>query len=96
MITVYESTDRNAAALSPEHQHIVLDRRNTVIILDRDGSLHHYPPDEHSGDKHSATVLLPSDCAGALHPSMLDRVLAFVLDMLGARAIDMRLYEDCR
>jgi hypothetical protein len=95
MITVHDTADRNTAALSPEHQHIVLDRRNAVIILDRDGSLHHYPPDEASDGIQSATVLLPGDCVGEVPSNMLDRVLSFVLDMLGARSVDMRLYEDC-
>ncbi|NJM05480.1 hypothetical protein HC891_03615 [Candidatus Gracilibacteria bacterium] len=67
-----------------------------MIILDRDGSLHHYPPDEASDNEYSATVLLPGDCADNEQPNVLDRVLTFVLDMLGARAVDMRVYDDCR
>ena len=64
--------------------------RPTVIILERDGSLHHYPPDRSDGSGRQARIDLDEDQA---QPNMLDRILDFTFDMLGISTLEMRVHE---
>lgn len=64
--------------------------RPTVIILERDGSLHHYPPDRPGAASRQARIDLHEDQA---QPNMLDRILDFTFDILGISTLEMRVHE---
>lgn len=66
------------------------DGRTTVIILDRDGSLHHYPPDPPAGEHHAARVDLDQHQA---QPSLFDRLFDFTFDILGINKLEVRVYD---
>ncbi len=64
--------------------------RPTVIILERDGSLHHYPPNRHEAEVRRAQIDLHEDQA---QPNMLDRILDFTFDVLGIGSLEVRVHE---
>lgn len=66
------------------------DGRTTVIILERDGSLHHYPPDPPADDRHAARVELDQSQA---EPSLFDRLFDFTFDILGINKLEVRVYD---
>ena len=64
-------------------------RNNTVIILERDGSLAQLNPDPCCAPIHGYAEL-PADLAGT---DLIDRLLAFAFDTLGLTALEMRVRE---
>jgi hypothetical protein len=64
----------------------------TLIILERDGSLHHCPPDSPDGYGGRASVALMAD-AEQTEPSVIERILDFTFDVLGINNLEMRVYE---
>lgn len=64
--------------------------RHTVIILDRDGSLHHYPPDRPERGPRQARIQLSEDQA---HQTIIDRILDFTFDVLGIGNLEVRIHE---
>lgn len=64
--------------------------RPTVIILERDGSLHHYPPGRPTGPGRQAQVDLYEEQAQL---NMLDRIIAFTFDVLGISSLEVRIHE---
>ncbi|MEI8167452.1 MAG: hypothetical protein WCG26_13810 [Chloroflexales bacterium] len=67
--------------------------RPTVIILERDGSLHHYPPERTSTAWRQARIALHKDQA---QPKILDRILDFTFDVLGINNLEVRVYEHAK
>ncbi|MEI7643610.1 MAG: hypothetical protein WCJ55_04795 [Chloroflexales bacterium] len=67
----------------------------TLIILERDGSISHCPPDIPASQLRRARVNLTVD-AGAGHPdsSVIDRILSFTFDILGISHLEVQLYEN--
>ncbi len=65
-------------------------RRTTLIILERDGSLHHYPPDHPEGAPERARVEIASERA---EPTVIDKILDFTFDILGIGNLEVRVYE---
>ncbi len=64
--------------------------RPTVIILERDGSLHHYPPEHPEEDGGQARIDLLEEQA---QPNILDRIIDFTFDVLGKGTLELRVYE---
>lgn len=64
--------------------------RPTVIILERDGSLHHYPPGRLGAPGEHARIDLSEEQA---RPKILDRILDFTFDVLGINTLEVRVYE---
>lgn len=64
--------------------------RPTVIILERDGSLHHYPPERHGAPGRQARIDLPEEQAQS---HILDRIIDFTFDVLGIGNLELRIYE---
>lgn len=64
--------------------------RPTVIILERDGSLHHYPPDRPESSGRQARIDIHDHQA---EPNMLDRILDFTFDVLGLSNLEVRVHE---
>jgi hypothetical protein len=65
---------------------------HTVIILERDGSLRHYPPDRPSLDEHQhqARIQLLEEQA---QPTIIDKILDFTFDVLGVSNLEVRVNE---
>lgn len=61
-----------------------------MIILERDGSLHHYPPESPHIQPRRARIDLE---LGQAQPSVLDRVLSFTFDVLGIGNLEVRVNE---
>lgn len=64
--------------------------RPTLIILDRDGSLHHYPPGRALPEPRHARVVLHEP---QLQPTLIDRIIDFAFDVLGIDILELRIYE---
>lgn len=62
----------------------------TVIILERDGSLRHYPPDRPGGGRRSAQIEINEEQA---QPKMLERLLDLTFDVLGLSSLEVRINE---
>jgi hypothetical protein len=62
----------------------------TVIILERDGSLRHYPPDRPSGDGRQAQIQLRQEQA---QPNIIDKLLDLTFDVLGVSNLEVRINE---
>lgn len=65
----------------------------TVIILDRDGSLRHYPPGRSDDEPRQARVHLNEDEA---QQSIIDKILDFSFDMLGVSKLEVRVHEHAK
>jgi hypothetical protein len=64
--------------------------RTTVIILEPDGSLHQYSPDEPYHEHQSATV----EIEGLPEPSLIERIFNLAFDRLKLRSVDLRICEE--
>lgn len=64
--------------------------RTTLIILERDGSLRHYPPPQPDGQPTRARVELSDERA---EPTIIDKILDFTFDILGIGNLELRVYE---
>lgn len=64
--------------------------RTTVIILEPDGSLHQYSPDEPYHEHQSATV----EIEGLPAPSLIERIFSLAFDRLKLRSVDVRICEE--
>jgi hypothetical protein len=65
--------------------------RTTLIILERDGSLRHYPPDDRPDSApERARVEIASERA---EPTVIDKILDFTFDILGIGNLEVRVYE---
>jgi hypothetical protein len=62
----------------------------TVIILERDGSLHHYPPAQPTTSAPHALMELHEEQA---QPSILTRIIEFTFDRLGISNLEVRIHE---
>jgi hypothetical protein len=62
----------------------------TVIILERDGSLRHYPPSRPPGDGRQAQIQLHQEQA---QPNIIDKLLDFTFDVLGVNSLEVRINE---
>lgn len=64
-----------------------------MIILERDGSLLWYKPDDPTSEYTKELVDVPA--ALVTQPNnIIDRILDFVFDTLGLRAVELRIRED--
>ena len=79
-------TSPDTATYSPEGSA-------TVIILDRDGSLRHYPPGRSDDEPRHAQVQLHEDEA---QPSIIDKILDFSFDLLGVSKLEVRIHEHAK
>jgi hypothetical protein len=61
-----------------------------VIILERDGSLHHYPPNRQPSDGRQGRIDIQDD---QTEPNVLDRILDFTFDVLGLNTLEVRVHE---
>jgi hypothetical protein len=75
---------------SPDRKQQTPQGRETVIILERDGSLHHYPPDSPEPGARHARVQLHEDQA---QQTIIDRILDFTFDVLGISNLEVRVNE---
>ena len=64
--------------------------RPILIILERDGSLHHYPPERAQITSRQALVNLNEE---QTEPKLIDKVLTFALDVLGVNNLELRINE---
>lgn len=62
----------------------------TVIILERDGSLHHYPPEQPTTSEPRALMELHEEQA---QPNILTRIIEFTFDRLGISNLEVRINE---
>jgi hypothetical protein len=62
----------------------------TVIILERDGSLRHYPPNRQEADARQAQIQLREEQA---QPKLIDKLLDFTFDVLGVTNLEVRINE---
>ncbi|RRR77215.1 MAG: hypothetical protein EI684_01780 [Candidatus Viridilinea halotolerans] len=62
----------------------------TVIILERDGSLHHYPPAEPTSGEQQASLELHETQA---QPNILSRIIDFTFDVLGINKLEVRVHD---
>lgn len=62
----------------------------TVIILERDGSLRHYPPNPSDEQPGQAQIDLPREQAEA---TVIDKIIDFTFDILGMNNLELRVYE---
>lgn len=94
MILIEQSVGATHLPPSSEHQRTP-EGNTTVIILERDGSISHSPPDISDGQTHWARVSIAADAASAQpEPSVIDRILSFTFDVLGVSNLEMQVYED--
>lgn len=78
-------------AHTASHQHMSHEGSTTVIILEPDGSLRHYPP---PGNSRRARVELSADAVDADNaPSIFDKLIDFTFDVLGLSKLEVRVYE---
>jgi hypothetical protein len=75
---------------SPERKQLTPEGKHTVIILDRDGSLRHYPPGTDEDGSRQAQIQLDEEQA---HQTIIDRILSFTFDVLGMQKLEVRVYE---
>jgi hypothetical protein len=75
---------------SPDTTKHTPEGRPTLIILDRDGSLHHYPPSRPDDGPRKAQIQLSEDQA---QQKILDRILDFTFDVLGISNLEVRVNE---
>jgi hypothetical protein len=75
---------------SPERNQQTPEGSATVIILERDGSLHHYPPKRPQPGPRQAHIQLSQEQA---QPNLLDRILDLTFDVLGVSTLEMRINE---
>jgi hypothetical protein len=75
---------------SPDTQTFTPEGSPTVIILERDGSLRHYPPGRSDEEHSHARVQLDEDQA---HQSIIDKILDFSFDLLGVSNLEVRVNE---
>ena len=75
---------------SPEKQHNTPEGKHTVIILERDGSLRHYPPSPTEDGPRQAQIQIYEDQA---RQNIIDRILDFTFDVLGISNLEVRVYE---
>lgn len=64
--------------------------RATLIILERDGSLHHYPPDQPTPGSQRALMDLHQE---QVEPHILNRIIEFTFDVLGLSKLEVRVHE---
>lgn len=64
--------------------------RPTVIILDRDGSLRHYPPGRSLREPRHVQVALDERQA---QPNLIERIIHVAFDVLGVDRLELRVYE---
>jgi hypothetical protein len=70
--------------------HRTREGRPTVIILERDGSLHHYPPERASTRWRQAEIDIHEEQA---QPNIIERILDFTFDVLGISNLEVRVHE---
>lgn len=75
---------------SPDSTKHTPEGRPIVIILDRDGSLHHYPPSHHDDGPRQAQIQLNEDQA---QQTIIDKILDFTFDVLGIGNLEVRVNE---
>ncbi|MFV9504485.1 MAG: hypothetical protein AB4911_07950 [Oscillochloridaceae bacterium umkhey_bin13] len=61
-----------------------------MIILERDGSLHHYPPDHPPTDGGQAQITLQAHEA---QPSLIERIIELTFGRLNLTSLEMRVHE---
>ncbi len=64
--------------------------RPIVIILDRDGTLRHYPPARSLREPRHAQLALDESQA---QPNLIDRIIHVAFDVLGVDRLELRVYE---
>ena len=71
-------------------------RGTTVIILEPDGTIHRHPPSSSEHDSDHATLYVPSEMVrnDRNRSSFIDRLMGMALDLVGARTVEMRVYEE--
>jgi hypothetical protein len=84
------SSSPDAAGTQPTESLRSPQGSTTVIILDRDGSLRHYPPGRDDDRPRQAQVELKSEEA---HQSVIAKILAFTFDILRADSLEVRVNE---
>ncbi|NTU83435.1 MAG: hypothetical protein HGA45_29380 [Chloroflexales bacterium] len=61
-----------------------------MIILERDGSLHHYPPGRPPEARRQAQIDIHE---GQAQPKIIERILDFTFDVLGISNLEVRVHE---
>jgi hypothetical protein len=94
MILIEQSVEATHLPPSSVHQR-TSEGNTTVIILERDGSISHNPPDIPDGQSQWARVSIAADATDTQpEPSVIDRILSFTFDVLGVSNLEMQVYED--
>jgi hypothetical protein len=75
---------------TPDAAFSIREGRPTVIVLERDGTLHHYPPDRLLQGFQQARIDIHED---QVEPGVLDRILTFTFDVLGLSNLEVRVHE---
>lgn len=74
----------------PEHDQHPTQGRPIVIILERDGSLHHYPPDHPPMQGGHGIITLNETEA---QPSLIERLIEWTFGRLKLQSLEMRIHE---
>ncbi len=84
--------DQTAAATrtSPDLIRETPQGRPTLIILERDGSLQHYPPAEATTEDQHARAELTANEA---RPGVIARILDITFDLLGLNHLELHIHE---
>jgi hypothetical protein len=93
MILIEQSVGATHLPPSSELQR-TSEGNTTLIILERDGSISHSPPDIPDGQSRWAHVSIASDATDVQpEPSVIDRILNFTFDVLGVSNLEVQVYE---
>ncbi|NJN17799.1 MAG: hypothetical protein HC822_16760 [Oscillochloris sp.] len=73
----------------PDEQPRNPEGNTTVIILERDGSLHHVPPKRNDNRRRGRVELSQEQS----EPNTIDKLLNFTFDVLGLHSLEVKVYE---
>jgi hypothetical protein len=94
MILIEQSVGATHLPPSSDKQH-TSEGNTTLLILERDGSISHSPPDIPDGQPRWARVALTADASnGRPESSVIDRILSFTFDVLGISNLEVQLNEN--
>ena len=75
---------------SPDTNPPIPEGSPTLIILELDGSLRHYPPNRSDEEPSHARVQLNAD---QTQQTIIDKILDYTFDLLGASNLEVRVNE---
>ncbi len=88
----FSKPEQSPGAMAASAGPARLRRSKTLIIQDRDGSLLKEPKPPRRGAFADYRVDIPANTLDE-HNSLIERVIAFAFDTLGARRVDVRVRE---